>query len=348
MDSAEFLLGTVTEVSQENGLRIRLDGQDAAMSKYYKMLNTGADAPGTGDRVVVMKHSGTYIVMGRIGTPNQNSGKVDRSGDTMTGILRMADTDLAIDDSNITLGTKPASTQLTHRFRFRDSLQQSFARILGAYTTAGQAGLQLYADNYVDGQNVYNYLGMFMGETGIATVAANHPEAWRYMLGLGTSGALPITAAQGGTGAATAAANRVFAGPSSGNDAAPSFRALAASDLPTVPINKGGTGQSGVTVITDPTKVFVMASGFSCNWVYYAKWGKLAMVTAAIKVVDAVTTSDWTTWATMVEGKRPPSLMCANITRTSYCLISSAGEIQVAATAGANGDHIFSAVYLLP
>jgi len=348
LDSAEFLLGTVTAVSQTNGIRIQLDGQDAAMSKYYKMLNTGADAPGTGDRVVVMKHSGTYIVMGRIGMPNQDSGKVSRSGDTMTGILRMADSDLAIDDPNITLGTKPASTQLTHRFRFRDSLQQSFARILGAYTPAGQAGLQLYADNYVDGQNVYNYLGMYMGETGIASVAMSHPAAWRWALGLGTNGALPITVAQGGTGAATVAANRVFAGPSSGNAAAPSFRALAASDLPTVPISKGGTGQSGVTVVTDPTEIFVMAPGFSCNWATYAAWGKIAMVTASFHVVQAVTTSSWTTWATIVAGKRPLAAVVGNITRTSYCTVGSDGVIDVSSTVSADANYIFTAVYLLP
>jgi hypothetical protein len=41
-----------------------------------------------------------------------------------------------------------------------------------------------------------------------------------------------VTAAQGGTGVASAAANTFFAGPSSGANAAPSFRAIAAADLP--------------------------------------------------------------------------------------------------------------------
>jgi hypothetical protein len=40
------------------------------------------------------------------------------------------------------------------------------------------------------------------------------------------------------------AANRVLAGPTTGADAAPTFRALVGDDLPTVPINKGGTGQT--------------------------------------------------------------------------------------------------------
>lgn len=103
----------------------------------------------------------------------------------------------------------------------------------------------------------------------------------------------------------------------------------------------------GPTVITDPTEVFTMPSGFKCNFVYYAVWGKLAMVAASFKVVDAVTTSGWTTWATLVAGKRPPSLISANFTRTSYCLINSTGEIQAAATVNPNENYTFSATYLL-
>ena len=56
----------------------------------------------------------------------------------------------------------------------------------------------------------------------------NLPDANTTIL---TTNAL-ITPAQGGTGVATAAMNTFFAGPTSGSDAAPSFRPLAASDLP--------------------------------------------------------------------------------------------------------------------
>lgn len=66
-----------------------------------------------------------------------------------------------------------------------------------------------------------------------------------------TSGTLAV--ARGGTGAATAAVNKVFAGPSSGDDAAaPSFRSLVAADIPslnaskitagTLAVARGGTG----------------------------------------------------------------------------------------------------------
>ena len=104
----------------------------------------------------------------------------------------------------------------------------------------------------------------------------------------------------------------------------------------------------GSHVVTDPAEVFTMSSGFECMWVYYAEWGKIAMVSASFKAIDAVTTTNWTTWATLTAGKRPPSRVVASFTRTSYCTIERNGEIQVSSTVNANTTYSFSAVYLLP
>ena len=243
---ASFFLATVASVSGPEGLTIIPDGQTEAVPKKYKMLVSGA-APNVGDRVVVMRHSGTCVILGAIGYPDDipdGGDKVDRAGDTMTGELDMADADIALTSSAITLGTKPASNQFTNKFRFRDAVRKTMARIQAVYLTSGQSGIQIYADNYADGEDVYNYLGMYMGETGIATVAMSHPAAWRWALGLGTNGALPITVAQGGTGAATAAAHSVFAGPAGSSAGAPSFRALSMDDITagTLAVARGGTG----------------------------------------------------------------------------------------------------------
>jgi hypothetical protein len=51
--------------------------------------------------------------------------------------------------------------------------------------------------------------------------------------------AIPID--KGGTGAATAPANRVFAGPPSGADAAPSYRALVSADLAAISLLTAAT-----------------------------------------------------------------------------------------------------------
>ena len=64
----EFYLGTVSTWSSSNGVEITLDGQSAHMTKRFKMLLTGRPLP-LGSRVVVMKQSGTYIVLGQISNP---------------------------------------------------------------------------------------------------------------------------------------------------------------------------------------------------------------------------------------------------------------------------------------
>lgn len=70
----EFFLATVAEVDDEDGISIIPEGQSAATAKKYKMLVTGADVPAAGDRVVVMKQSGTYVILGKIGVPSESGG----------------------------------------------------------------------------------------------------------------------------------------------------------------------------------------------------------------------------------------------------------------------------------
>lgn len=59
----EFYLATVAGVSS-SGARLLFAGESNATSKYYKCLDSANVS--TGDRVVVMKQSGTYIVLGGI------------------------------------------------------------------------------------------------------------------------------------------------------------------------------------------------------------------------------------------------------------------------------------------
>lgn len=75
-----------------------------------------------------------------------------------------------------------------------------------------------------------------------------------------------LAVAQGGTGAASAAQNAVFAGPASGGPAAPAFRALATADLPTVPtatamavggVTLASYAPSAIVLGADPTYGFV-------------------------------------------------------------------------------------------
>jgi hypothetical protein len=76
---------------------------------------------------------------------------------------------------------------------------------------------------------------------GVTSVTASSPLASTggTTPAISLSGVVPV--ANGGTGVATAAQNRVLATPD-GSSGAPSFRALVAADLPTVTVAKGGTG----------------------------------------------------------------------------------------------------------
>lgn len=67
LDSQDFRLAAVYSVNQENTeVRLLLDGTDSPTQKYYKAL-TGAWPLAPDDRVIVLKMSGTYVVVGKIG-----------------------------------------------------------------------------------------------------------------------------------------------------------------------------------------------------------------------------------------------------------------------------------------
>lgn len=65
---AEFFLGTVRTWNTTDGIQIILDGQSEPMQKRYKILYVCRPLP-IGARVLVMKISGSYIVLGEFGLP---------------------------------------------------------------------------------------------------------------------------------------------------------------------------------------------------------------------------------------------------------------------------------------
>jgi hypothetical protein len=64
----ELYLGTCITWNSETGVTIRLDGQDEPMQKKFKLMNVSR-MPKVGERVIVAKMSGTYIVLGSIMNP---------------------------------------------------------------------------------------------------------------------------------------------------------------------------------------------------------------------------------------------------------------------------------------
>lgn len=66
---AEFYLATSRGGTVTGGLKIEIDGQDAPLTKGFKILHTGKSPPRSGERLLVMKLSGTYIILGKIDNP---------------------------------------------------------------------------------------------------------------------------------------------------------------------------------------------------------------------------------------------------------------------------------------
>ena len=127
---------------------------------------------------------------------------VNKAGDTMTGSLeidkssdpRIILKNTAIDSTSTTIATG----QFT--LAFHDKNSRYIAYLQPTYNDAGRSSLAIAARNYVNGSNVTNGMNLFVSKNGTRSVSLDVPDAWRSALGLGTSGALPITIAQGGTG----------------------------------------------------------------------------------------------------------------------------------------------------
>lgn len=208
------------------------------------------------------------------------------------------------------------------------------ATVAGVYAD----GLSLIPDDQTEAtQKHYKFLAS----------AYPAPAAGDRVVVMKMSGTYVVMGALGGSGSLPAA-NTVFAGPASGDPAAAAFRSLVAADLPVVPIEKGGTGQTGLITTSTVSDILVPASGFSISWAHYVQFGKVAIVSAVIAVNAEVTTTAWTTWATIVPGKRPPFIVASQLTRTTYCQVYSTGEIKVSGTVSAGTSYNFSATYLLP
>ena len=79
-ENAEFYLGTVTW-NNNNKVRIKLDGQDEAMTKYYNTMcgPIAADA-----RVVVMKKAGSYVVLGPVNVSDMTTFATSTVSDIIT------------------------------------------------------------------------------------------------------------------------------------------------------------------------------------------------------------------------------------------------------------------------
>lgn len=135
-------------------------------------------------------------------------------------------------DTNIYINTNVQTTTAVKTWTFNNSGDAVFPGSLTLNTPLtqqnGGTGVSTATVNYV-----FAAPSDSNGEPSFRKLVANDiPDLNASKI---TAGFLAV--ACGGTGVATANANTIFAGPSSGNAAAPSFRALNTADLPTLSLN---------------------------------------------------------------------------------------------------------------
>lgn len=86
MQGAEFYLATITGWNNTSGVKFQIDGQEETQKGYKQMLMCRPLK--VGSRVVVMKYSGSYVVLGEISMPNSWK-KIPSlaSGATLTDVI---------------------------------------------------------------------------------------------------------------------------------------------------------------------------------------------------------------------------------------------------------------------
>lgn len=133
---------------------------------------------------------------------NTNIGSVQKAGDTMTGTLytngnfyvkkigAQADTSLTAPTSQTTWTTGHLDKNSKYAAYWQTLLK-----------TTGEVQTAFYNRRIVNGKDVSNGLNLLIDKDGKRSVTVSEQGIWRKALGLGSStGALPITVAQGGTG----------------------------------------------------------------------------------------------------------------------------------------------------
>lgn len=170
-----FFLATVA-TADSGGITFIPDGQNTATQKKYKMVAAGP-LPSAGDRVVVMRLSGSCLVLGVIGMPEAAGEYVEKAGDTMTGSLILRSTTLEAD-------TPPAQSAAGTLLRFNDKNDMRIAALQPCFYADGSVGFELIAARELNGARTENFVKMTVAADGTCDVYLSHPTEWVAALGL--------------------------------------------------------------------------------------------------------------------------------------------------------------------
>lgn len=311
-----IVLATVYAVDEDEGLTLIFDGDSSASQKKYKMLMNGK-TPAAGDRVAAVKHSGTYIVLGVIGTnggstpatasPNTvlagpasgeeageatfrqlvpadlpGDGFVLKAGDTMTG-------ELDIKSPSLHQGSPPSTSEegIGTGIKFVDADGNVMADLIPQLWTDGSQSISLRALTEVNGSRANNWLTITKRKDGTSQMSIGSP----------------------------------------------------------IPINMGGTGMSAPEQIDSATTTFfVPSTGFTLYSARLRRWGMFAELMLYIKKDTAEPSTDKIAVGWLYSNYRPYSTAVGLVTsdgRTGYIHWSTYATCYVEVNGPFTSDYFY-------
>ena len=220
---------TALSGTQTSGHYLRSNGTNTALAAIVAgdVPTLNQNTTGTAANVTASSNS-TLTTLSALSLPgSQVSGNISGNAANVTGIVAVANGGTGL--SSGTSGGVPY-------YSATGTIASSAALTASALVLGGGAGVA--PATTATGTGVVTALGVNVGSAGAVVVnggALGTPSGGTAtnLTGLplttGVTGILPV--ANGGTGAALTTSNFVFAGPSSGSPAAPSFRALTTEDI---------------------------------------------------------------------------------------------------------------------
>lgn len=181
----QIFLATVASVT-DDGVSILFDGTDSGSTKRYKQLNTGITLD-EGDRIAVVKDAGSYIVLGKIAYTNSGGGGgdyVEKTGDTMTGVLRMSGSGYIVRKITSIDRDSPSAADaavLTITDKNDKLIAREGINALGGTTNPirWSAG----AARAVSNETIYNTISLGIDNTGERSVQVTVPALWADAIG---------------------------------------------------------------------------------------------------------------------------------------------------------------------
>ena len=193
--------------TDKNDANIALVGGDVLSNGTSRARLTSYGADGTTNELAIyVAPDGTRSIgVTNAGIWRTALNAVNKAGDTMTGRLVFQAADggtrevLHIKDHEMAVGTDPpANTYDSILFKDKNDVTVGFVRY--GYLSDGRRFLQFSATAKNGSTTNYFNLGFDASGNPLVGIPSADRVAWLDGLGLGTSGALPITIAQGGTG----------------------------------------------------------------------------------------------------------------------------------------------------